>query len=122
MDTNFTADEIKKAVFSQTNSKSPGTDHLIAEVFKCTFEIISPFLIKLYNKLLNDGIYPEAWGEGIITPIFKGGEHSAKNFRGITLNNIISKIYSKLLVTRLTKWTEKHNKIIDNQFGFQKGK
>ena len=55
-------------------------------------------------------------------PIFKGGNLEAKYFRGITLNNIISKIYSKLLVNRLTKWSDKHQKFIDNQFGFQKGK
>ena len=122
LDEPFTIDEIKKAVFAQENSKSPGTDHLIAEVFKHSFDIISPFLTRLYNKIFEEGIFPETWGEGIIIPIFKGGNPEAKNFRGITLNNIISKIYSKLLVTRLTNWAKKHEKIIDNQFGFQKGK
>ena len=78
--------------------------------------------MSLYNKLLDSGIFPESWGECIIVPIFKGGNLEAKNSRGITLNNIISKIYSKLLVTRLTKWSDKHQKFIDNQFGFQKGK
>ena len=34
----------------------------------------------------------------------------------------MAKIYSKLLVERLSKWTEKHNTLIDNQYGFQKGK
>ena len=79
-------------------------------------------MLSLYNKLLDSGIFPESWGEGIIVPIFKGGNLEAKDFRGITLNNIISKIYSKLLVTRLTKWSDKHQKFIENQFGFQKGK
>lgn len=46
----------------------------------------------------------------------------AKNFRGSTLNNILSKIYSKLLVDRLIKWADKHEKIIDNQYGFQRNK
>ena len=61
-------------------------------------------------------------GEGIIVLIFKGGNFEPKNFRGITLNNIISKIYSKLLVNRLDRWSQMHTKIIDNQYGFQKGK
>jgi len=34
----------------------------------------------------------------------------------------MSKIYSKFLVTRLVKWSEKSNTFIDNQFGFQKNK
>ena len=51
-----------------------------------------------------------------------GNINEPKNYRGITLNNIMAKIYSKLLVERLSKWTEKHNTLIDNQYGFQKGK
>lgn len=31
-------------------------------------------------------------------------------------------IYSQLLLNRLTKWSEKYDKISNNQFGFQKGK
>ena len=53
----------------------------------------------------------------------KGGDHdNASNYRGITLNNILAKIYSQILLNRLTKWSEKHEKISQNQFGFQKGK
>ena len=70
-----------------------------------------------------NGEYPKSWGNGIIFPIFKGGETSnPENYRGITLINSISKIYSQLLLNRVTKWTEKQSKIIENQFGFQKGK
>ena len=70
-----------------------------------------------------NGEYPKSWGNGIIFPIFKGDETSnPENYRGITLINSISKIYSQLLLNRLTKWTEKQSKIIENQFGFQKGK
>ena len=122
LDSPFTETEIRTAVFEQKKSKSSGTDNLISEVSKNSFDIIYPFLLSLFNKLLDSGIFPESWGEGIIVPIFKGGNLEAKNFRGITLNNIISKIYSKLLVNRLNKWSDKHQKIIDNQFGFQKGK
>ena len=122
LDSPFIENEIRKAVFEQKNSKSPGNDNLIAEVFKNSFDIISPFLLSLYNKLFSEGIFPQSWGEGILVPIFKGGNPEAKNFRGITLNNIISKLYSKILVNRLTKWCDSHQKFIDNQFGFQKGK
>ena len=90
-------------------------------------QIISPLMINsqhthIHIYIFSEGIFPQRWGEGIIVPIFKGGNPEAKNFRGITLNNIISKIYSKILVNRLTKWCDSHQKFIDNQFGFQKGK
>lgn len=122
LDTTITEIEVKHAILSQSNGKSPGTDQLIPELFKSSCDIITPFLTKLYNTIFTSGNYPNSWGEGIIVPIFKGGAHEAKNFRGITLNNILSKIYSKILVSRITRWSEKHKKVIDNQFGFQKNK
>ena len=42
--------------------------------------------------------------------------------RGITLINIMGKIYSQILLNRLNKWAETEEKILDSQFGFQKGK
>ena len=67
--------------------------------------------------------YPRLWGEGIIVPIFKGGcQDEANNYRGITLINIMGKIHSQILLNRLNKWAEEEEKILDNQFGFQKVK
>ena len=63
LDQNFTEIEVKNAVFSQTNGKSAGSDHLIAEIFKNSFDIIGPFLTALYNTVFNEGCYPESWGK-----------------------------------------------------------
>ena len=123
LDVEFTIDELREAVFHQKNNKSPGLDGLNAELFKVSFDIISPFLLKLYNRLFQNGEYPQSLGEGIITPIFKSGSvDDAQNYRGITLINILAKIYSQLLLNRLTQWSEKEEKLTQTQFGFQKGK
>jgi hypothetical protein len=45
-DIEFTESEVRNAVFAQNNSKSLGMDYLIAEIFKTSFELISPFFIK----------------------------------------------------------------------------
>ena len=63
--------ELKTAVFKQNNNKSTGTDRLCAELFKDAYDIISPLLLKLYNRLFLIGEYPRLWGEGIIIPILK---------------------------------------------------
>ena len=115
--------ELKTAIFAQNNNKSTGTDRLCAELFKDSFDIVSPFLLKLYNRLFLNGGYPRLCGEGIIVPIFKGGNpDEAGNYRGITLINILGKIYSQILLNRLNKWAEKEETLLDSQFGFQKGK
>ena len=48
--------------------------------------------------------------------------NDAQNYRGITLINILAKIYSQLLLNRLIKWTAEYDTITNKQFGFQKGK
>ena len=78
---------------------------------------------QLFNKIFESGEYPESWGNGIIVPIFKGGnKNEQQNYRGITLINILAKIYSTLLSNRLSKWVKKNKVVIENQYGFQKGK
>ena len=51
----------------------------------------------------------------------KGDVNDAGNYRGITLINVLAKIYSQLL-NRLSNSAKIHDKITNNQFGFQKGK
>ena len=122
MDCDISEQALRKAVFSQKNNKSAGTDDLCSELFKGSFDIVSQFLLKLYNRLFSNGEYPRLWGEGIIVPIFKGGNNDdPSSYRGITLINILGKIYSQILLNRLNSWAEKEEKILQNQFGFQKG-
>ena len=44
------------------------------------------------------------------------------NYRGITLINMLGTIYSQILLSRLNKRAANDEKILENQFGFQKGK
>ena len=123
LDSEITDNELRNGIFHQKNNKSPGMDNLIAETFKISYDIISRFLLKLYNRLFLNGDYLRAWGDGFIVPIFKGGDKDdAQNYRGITLINILSKVYSQILLNRLTPWSDRENKLSSNQFGFQKGK
>ena len=81
------------------------------EILKASYDYISPFLLILYNRLLNTGEYPRAWGEGIITPVFKKGNvNDANNYRGLTLINILAMVYSQLLLNRMTKWAKIYEK------------
>ena len=53
---------LHKAIFSQNNNKTLGTDKLVSEIFKSCYDILSPFLLKLYNRMLNNSEYPLSWG------------------------------------------------------------
>ena len=80
-------------------------------------------LVKLFKRLFSNGEYPMAWAEGMIVPTFKSGNpDEPHNYWGITLINILGKIYSQVLLNNLMKWSENYDKISKNQFGFQRGK
>jgi len=52
--------------------------------------------------MFNNAEYPFEWSLGYIVPIFKGGDPSNKsNYRGITLNSILAKIYSQIFLNML---------------------
>lgn len=123
LDTEINETEIRNAIMSQNNNKCAGIDQIPAEIFKASIDIILPFMKSLYNHIFLNHEYPASWGRGIIAPVFKKGDaNEAKNYRGITLINIIAKIYSQILLNRLTKWSVQNEKLTENQFGFQKGK
>lgn len=123
LDADISLEELKSAVFHQKNNSSCGLDNVCSETVKSSFDIIGSLLLNIMNEIFHTRVYPEPWGRGIIAPIFKNkDEHLAKNYRGITISNVFSKIYSQILLTRLTKWSERHEVLSNNQFGFQKGK
>jgi hypothetical protein len=91
----------------------------------CLRSFLNIHLLKLhpYAPPIQPYIYYESFGEGIIIPIYKGGDiENPQKYRGITLINIISKMYSQILLNCLTNWTQTNETIIENQFGFQTGK
>ena len=84
--------------------------------------VISPFLVTLFNKILETQYYPEEWSIGIITPLHKTRDlDNSDNYRWTTLNSCINKLFTRLLNNRLTEIIENKNLLKHNQIGFRKG-
>ena len=59
--------------------------------------IILPGLEKLFNLVLDSGIYPKNWSSGYIFPIFKSGDPTEpNNYRGITITIVASQSFFTL--------------------------
>ena len=92
----------------------------VADFFIDSNSFISPYLCIIFNKIYESGIYPDSWCNGVIVPIHKKGDIlNPSNYRGITLVNVIAKIFSLALRNRLNKWCEETNVLNDSQFGFR---
>ena len=56
--------------------KTPGVDRIRKEMLKCGGDKLIPILFKLFNLIVNSGIYPDIWTKGVITAIYKSGDRS----------------------------------------------
>jgi len=97
------------------NNKAIGFDIISNEMIKCGITILAQPLTKLLNKKLSTGQYPSQWCLGYICPAFKKGEKDdPANYRGITINSCLGKLFTKVLNNRLDKFLEKRE-IISNE-------
>lgn len=75
-------------------NKTPGVDNILNEVLKFGEDPLKGHLIKLFNSILNSGVYPTLWSFGLIVPIHKKDDPcKAENYRGITLLSSLSKLF-----------------------------
>ena len=58
-----------------------------------------------------------------VIPIFKeGSKADVSNYRPISLLNTFSKIYEKLMYTRIMLFLESNNSLYEGQYGFRSGR
>uniref|UniRef100_A0A8C2AI13 Reverse transcriptase n=1 Tax=Cyprinus carpio TaxID=7962 RepID=A0A8C2AI13_CYPCA len=102
LDSNIMYNEVFKAIMSMSNGKAPGPDGIIIEMIKVALHTLCPIMLSLYNKILETGDFPESWCEAVICPLYKNGDkNDVANYRGISLLNVLGKIFTKILNTRL---------------------
>ena len=90
----FQTDEVLKGIRSLKMGKAVAADLINNEILKATGDIIAPFLVALFNKILDLEKFPEDWSLGLILPLFKSGETMDVNcYRGITINSCFSKLF-----------------------------
>ena len=119
----FTAEEIYLCVKDLKNGKACGTDEILNEYIKTTFQKMESVYVDLFNRVLNEGKIPEAWTIGMITPIYKnkGDKMDVNNYRGITILSCLGKLFTSVINARLNKYADEVKLINENQTGFRKG-
>ena len=114
--------EIRQAVSQMQSGKSPGPDGLQVDIIKSLLGIISPLLHTLFNSIFNKGSFPSEWSKAIIFPLHKKGPlNDPSNYRGISLLNVMGKIFTKILNNRLSQYVEEMNILSESQGGYRRG-
>ncbi len=100
----FMTGEIKKAVNSLKNGKSPGCDDIKTELIKYSPDIISEQITKLFNNIAKTGKHPSEMKTGILIPLPKPGKPQGPptNFRPIILLSIVRKILAICMICKIS--------------------
>ena len=77
----------------------------------------------LFNSILKTGVVPKCWNVGIMFLLHKKEDKTdLKNYRGITINPNMSKLFSRILESRLMKVVEENKLLGEFQGAGRKGR
>ena len=121
LNTIISDEEVKNGIKNLKSKKSPGFDRISNEMLKCTNSHGKKLLTILFNKILKCGIFPDEWNYGLIRLIHKGNDiYDPNNYRGITLNSCLGKLFCTILYNRLAPLLEDEKIYCKEQAAFRK--
>ena len=98
----FSPEEISDALFQMGLLKAPGPDGFPARFFQRHWEVVKDDVVAAVQGFFRDGYLPPGVNDTAIVLIPKGSDSvELKDFRPISLCNVIYKVISKCLVNRL---------------------
>ena len=120
LDSEITMKELEHAIGKLKRNKANGLDNILNEFLIFGGTQLKIVLLKLFNKILETGLFPSVWASGEIIPIFKSGDPNIpSNYRGITLVSCLAKLFTNIINLRLNEWAEANDVYCETQFGFR---
>lgn len=112
--------EIENIIGLLKQKNSVGFDEIPISVLKAAKNHISKVLSHLINSSFISGLYPNLLKISKIVPVYKKGcKLELANYRPISLQSNISKIYEKVVYSRLIQYLEENCLIDKVQHGFR---
>ena len=113
--------EIKEVIEClRSSTKSSGHDEIPTFLVKAVSNIISAPLSKIINISFKDGIFPSELKIAKVIPIYKADDAtSLNNYRPVSVLPTFSKIFERVVYSRIIDHLTKNNILFQNQFGFR---
>ena len=113
--------EVTAAIKAMKSGKAPGADGVTAEMLKADVNVTAPILTEIFKQIWEESQIPEEWKTGLIFKLPKKGDlGDCNNWGGIALLSLTSKVFSRIVLSRLTAVLEKD--LRPQQAGFRPGR
>jgi hypothetical protein len=112
--------EIEDIVRSFKTKDSHGYDGISIKILKLSIPCISSLLTYLCNLMISTGMFPTRLKFAEIEPLYKKGEMAnISNYGPICLMTSFSKIFEKIIFTRLIHHLNYNHILVEDQFGYR---
>lgn len=116
--------EVISIISSLKKNKAPGFDGITNGLLKKLPPLALTFLIFMFNVCLLNDYFPKCWKISKVKCICKPCKPSrfVDSYRPISLLSCVSKIFERIILSRLNEHIIENNIIPDHQYGFRPGK
>lgn len=120
----ITNEELIEAAKALKANKAPGPDGIPNQVLKIAIGECPDMFRTALQKCVDDGIFPDRWKRQRLVLLPKPGKPPGdpSAYRPICLIDTLGKLLEKVILNRLTRYTERVGGLSDSQFGFRKGR
>ena len=116
-----TVNEVRSAIMSLKNGKAGGDDMIVAELLKADPDFSAEVILELFQEIWREERILRNWRRGLIVKLAKKGDlKDCKNWRGITLLAVISKVLGRVLIERIRTGID--DRLRNEQAGFRTGR
>ncbi len=113
-------EEVGKIIDGLDIKKSTGPNGVPVYILKIYKYFFSFWLSRLVNQCFEVGVFPDILKKAKVTPLHKkDSKLDFLNYRPISLLSVFSKVYEKLIYSRIYDYLTKYNFIYNKQFGFR---
>lgn len=111
-------------IFKQLNLKN--TEDLwgmSVKVVSSFIDIVAPYLATIFNKCIDNGVFPHLMKFSKLIPLFKSGDKfEPGNYRPISILPVLSKVFEKIMLNQMLHHFRVNGLLHSQQYGFTAGK
>ena len=112
---------VENLLTNLSGTSGPGMSGISTKIVKAASCILFPIITSLFNECIAYKKIPTEWKAAVVSPIYKGkgSNEDINNYRGISVNPPIAKLFEKILATQIITYLNENNILFAGQHSFR---